>query len=50
MGSKDQKAKKIELTTMPVVMANALPQYVFGTISPYPMDINVIIMNQIELR
>ena len=34
----------------PVVTAMALPQYVLGTISPYPMDKNVMDIIHIEFN
>lgn len=38
------------LTMVPVAIAILRPQYVFGTISPYPIDRNVMAIIHIEFN
>ena len=42
--------RSLLLTIMPVNTAMARPQYVLGTISPYPMDKNVIEIIHMEFK
>lgn len=44
------EAKSVFLTIMPVRRQTPFPQYVFGTISPYPMVRNVIEINHMAPR
>ena len=48
--SKKDNDRRNNVTMTPVAMATILPQYVLGTISPYPIERNVIAIIHIEFR